>query len=128
MTNEYSKNTNGITIGNFINMNIKDPIPDDFKEYATTNPMYMHEYGYYMDSQRFGMLYLPIIGIASTISAQTSKIITEWDGKAVDNKNKLTTHKLRWFERRANKNAAKYFGEHYGVEWTFLDHPIYIPF
>ena len=29
----------------------------------------------------------------------------------------LTKHKISWTELRANKNAADYFEEHYGVEW-----------
>ncbi|GIZ15993.1 hypothetical protein RCZ15_13810 [Capnocytophaga catalasegens] len=36
------------------------------------NPLYMHEYEHYIDSQAFGLSYLFAVGIPSLISAATS--------------------------------------------------------
>ena len=110
LTNENSKKHNGITLGNYINMNIKESVNTDFTTYVTQNdPMYMHEYGHYIDSQKFGFSYLLIIGVLSVFSAgSASQVQGEPTG--------VTTHDFRWYERRANKNAAKYF-EKYGINW-----------
>ena len=73
--------------------------------------MYMHEYGHYLDSQKFGLAYLPVVGIPSLISAMVSEQVSgEPDG--------VSTHGFFFSERRANKNAKKYFGENYGVDWN----------
>lgn len=29
-----------------------------------------------------------------------------------------------WFERRANKKAAKYFKDKYGIEWNYERYPV----
>ena len=105
-TNENSKNHNGITFGNYINMNIYGEINMDFDTFATTvDPMYMHEYGHTIDSRAFGLSYLFGIGIPSLFSAAKK------DGG----------HKKYWTETRANRRAAKYFGKYYGVNWMDYD-------
>jgi RHS repeat-associated protein len=101
-TNENSKKQNGVTFGNFINMNLRSEITGDFDTYVTTNSIFMHEYGHTVDSRLFGLSYLFAIGIPSGISA------SKHDG----------THKSYWTETRANRRAARYFKRHYGVEWS----------
>ena len=32
--------------------------------------------------------------------------------------------KTMWFERRANKKAAKYFKDKYGIEWNYERYPV----
>jgi hypothetical protein len=76
----------------------------------------MHEYGHTIDSRAFGLSYLFAIGIPSGISSLKDKI------------NKTQNHHSYWTETRANRRAAKYFGHHYGVDWTgwrFNDYPLH---
>jgi hypothetical protein len=61
---------------------------------------FMHRYGHTIDSRLFGLSYLFAIGILSRISA------SKQDG----------AHKSYWTETRTNRQAAKYFKRHYGVE------------
>jgi hypothetical protein len=121
-TNENSSKHNGITLGNYINMNIRERITGDFDTYATSvDPMYMHEYGHTIDSRAFGLSYLFAIGIPSAISASKSKAI-------VGDPNGLWTHDVFWTELRANRRAEKYFRKHYGVNWSgrlFNDYPLH---
>ena len=65
----------GITIGSFIKMKINGKIEGDFTEYVLSNPLFMHEYGHYIDSQRMGLTYLINVGLPSLISAGTSEEI-----------------------------------------------------
>lgn len=65
--------------------------------------LFVHEYGHYLQSQDFGGLYLPLIGIPSLQSA----II---DTK----KNNAPEHGKRWFETDANRRAGEYFDKYYG--------------
>ena len=79
--------------------------------------MYLHEYGHYIDSQKFGLTYFPVIGIPSFFSSMRSKhYIKRLNGVNVEGKG-LTKHKISWTEIRANKNSADYFKKHYGVDW-----------
>ena len=53
MTNEQGRKEWGFSLGSFINTNIKGTIDKPFNEYITTHkPMYMHEYGHYLLSQK----------------------------------------------------------------------------
>ena len=89
---------------------------------------YMHEYGHYLQSQRYGPRYLTEVGIPSIFSANKSEVI---EGDDIYNPYKITTHKTAWFEMDANKRAANYFGEHNGVNWRdpnfFYAYPIRMP-
>ena len=117
--NEESEGSDyGITIGSFIKMNIKDKIECDFTEYVLTHPLFMHEYGHYIDSQRMGLTYLINVGLPSLISAGTSE---EIDGEP----RWVNTHSFRWYEMNANKNAERYFNKHYGnrIIWNERDYP-----
>ncbi|MBQ7273162.1 MAG: VCBS repeat-containing protein [Bacteroidales bacterium] len=104
-TREYSDGS-GISFGSFLNINDTGAVTGTFEEYATHNPLYMHEYGHYIDSQRFGPAYLLAIGVPSAISASSDEKIGY-----------LWAHSYYWTETRANNNASSYFGTHYGVNW-----------
>ena len=81
----------------------------------------MHEYGHYIDSQKFGFLYLPVVGLPSLFNAMgDDSAVEEWKGKDVKEKNiwGLNKHDIFYAETFANKLAADYFGLHYGVEWS----------
>ncbi len=57
------------------------------------------EYGHYIQSQRWGIFYMPAIAIPSLFSAMgISKV----------------EHDKRWFEVNASKLGAEYFDKHYG--------------
>lgn len=61
--------------------------------------LFVHEYGHYIQSQLFGIFYLPIIAIPSLISASG---ITG------------TPHSYHWYEVHASKCGAMYFDQYYG--------------
>ena len=107
-TNEYSKKSQGITLGNYCNLDIKNRVMDDFTYYAThLNAMYMHEYGHTIDGRKRGFAYLFTVGIPSIISAKNSHNIGRF----------RSSHSYEPYERRANRLAEKYFGANYGVNW-----------
>jgi len=78
----------GVSIGNHINIQRTDNSFD-----IMNDPLLMHEYGHTFDSQMFGLTYLLSIGIPSASGAE-------------------------WTEHRANRHAARYFGDRFGVNWT----------
>jgi hypothetical protein len=106
-TNENTSNGPGLSLGNYINIDIDHEITGNFDDYVLSNPMYMHEYGHTIDSRNFGLSYLFAIGIPSLISAAGSG-----------------DHSTYWTETRANERAAKYFKKYYGVEWIFSRYPL----
>lgn len=107
-TNEYSKHSQGITLGNYCNMDVDGKVMDDFAYYVThLNAMYMHEYGHTIDGRKRGFAYLFTVGIPSVISAKNSHNI----GRL------RPSHSYEPYERRANRLAAKYFSKNYGVNW-----------
>ena len=64
-TNEQSSVHEGVTIGNFINMDIKGSISGDISYYVeNSDQMYAHEYGHTIQSRVFGPLY-PVLGALS---------------------------------------------------------------
>jgi RHS repeat-associated protein len=107
-TNENTDKRNGISIGNYVNINIRDEITGNFDERVLSDPLFMHEYGHTIDSRAFGLSYLFSIGMPSIISA----------GGSGD-------HSTYWTERRANKRAKKYFGKYYGIDWNTATSPYY---
>lgn len=82
----------------------------DFADYVKNNQLYIHEYGHYIQSQRWGPIYVFSIGLPSLISAIR-------DEKIPYDPYNASTHDYFWTEYRANRNAAKYFNLYYGVEW-----------
>ena len=99
----------GVSLGNYININISGEITGSFKERVTTDPLFMHEFGHYLQSHRWGPAYLVGIGAPSLIS--------QINDSKLDNP-PFSTHSGYWAEKRANSRAKKYFGEHYGVDWN----------
>lgn len=76
----------GMTLGNYINgWNIN----------TTDDPMFMHEYGHVLQSQRYGLYY----GLWQAPASLVNQI------KDKDN------HKKFYIEQQANRFAKKYFGE-----------------
>ena len=65
--------------------------------------LFVHEYGHYIQSQQYGLVYLPTIGLPSLQSA------------ILQTKNPDSPrHDDRWFEADASYKGAKYFDKHYG--------------
>ena len=110
-TAENQTSAYGVSIGNHINMSIDDAITGGFADWVINDPLFMHEYGHTFDSQIFGAFYLPVVGLPSLISAATA---TQVAGRPTG----VYTHDFRWYERSANRHAARYFGKHYGVNWN----------
>lgn len=79
------------------------------------NPLLMHEYGHYVQSQRIGVLYPFLVMIPSAISASN---IRQIPGTI------LSTHDVRKYEMSANRNAAHYFSKNYGVDWNIYEPPL----
>ena len=107
-TKENYNKRQGVSIGNYINIDIFDEIKGKFDDRVISDPLFMHEYGHTLDSRLFGISYLFVIGIPSIISAANSTKVE--DGG-------VTTHDFRWYEMRANRHAAKYFKKYFGVDW-----------
>ena len=129
--NENAGKSNGVTLGNFINMNLKEgydksKYEPNGKFTVLNDPMFMHEYGHYIQSQEQGWGYLFSIGIRSIKSANNSTYLkTVYDSKAQGTM--LYTHNVYWTETSANKKASKYFKKKYGIDWSgdkFLKYPI----
>ena len=115
------KNDNGVTLGNFININSSDDIPKDnsgnFAPYL--NKLYAHEYGHYLQSQSSGWIYLFKYGIPSLWSA-----IFNTKRQAYGNGD-VSLHHLYWTEKDANGRAFKYYKKKgYMDEWNFWDYPL----
>ena len=118
-TNEYSEKQMGVTIGSFININIHDGIQGNFDDRVLTDQLYKHEYGHYRQSLDYGFGYLFSVGIPSLFSAKKSSRIP---------KTELTTHGVKWYERRANQKAAKYFNKYKNISfWDETRYPITMP-
>jgi hypothetical protein len=101
------ENTGGgsVSLSNFININNNNEITGNFDDYVISNPLYMHEYGHYLDSRRNGLGYLSNIGLPSLLSANRDK------------RHGTNYHHTYWAEKRANRYAKKYFGKYFGVDW-----------
>lgn len=113
VTNENSTKGGGVSLGSYINVNIKKGVIDrSFEDYVTYNPTYMHEYGHYIQSQMLGPLYaVPAIssGWHTLINKGRTMTYNYWSGIPVSSDH--------WTETWANRLAAKYFGENEGVDW-----------
>ena len=78
----------------------------------THNPLLMHEYGHYVQSQKIRPIYTLFIMPVSGISSLSKKTV---EGTMPE----LRMHDIRWYEQWANRNAAKYFG----IDWAQYDYP-----
>ncbi len=85
--NDNSGEMWGLTLGPFINS----------KNIDIENEMFRHEFGHTLQSQRWGLLYPFFIGLPSLISASSSP----------------DKHKIRWYEREANRYAYKYYHKYF---------------
>jgi hypothetical protein len=101
----------GMSLGNFIYISIDDHINNGFRERLISDPLFMHEYGHSFDSRLFGLLYLPLIGLPSLISAAQAK-------QVLDEPKGVRAHNFKSYEMRANRHAAKYFREYSTVDWA----------
>lgn len=74
------------------------------KNYKATwkDHLFVHEYGHYLQHHDWGLLYLPIIGLPSLLSAMN---VEDKYGK---------DHLTRWFEVDASKRGGEYFDRKYG--------------
>lgn len=120
---------NGVTLGNFININDrkiddkdngKMPVDDRGKFDPTKDQLYMHEYGHYLQSKKYGLAYLPVIGIPSVFSAKNSKMMLLGDKH-------YSSHRLKSYEMNASKRAKEYFEKHYNVKWKESEYPTHYP-
>ncbi len=74
--NDNSSKYRGITLGNYINMDIKreytkekyEPSWNGGKFTPAVDDMMMHEYGHYLQSQMIGLFYLPAAGLPSLLN------------------------------------------------------------
>lgn len=90
----------GVSLGCFANMWVSDRIGEDFEGYARRSPfhIYGHEYGHTVDSQLWGWLYLPVVGLPSLISQALGM-----------NPKARHRHESFWVERRADRLGEHYF-------------------
>lgn len=96
----------GVSLGTFVVLWAASWMQGEGERYILGNQICMHEFGHTFDSQRFGWLYLPVIGLSSLISAS---------GKG--------DHSIFWTETRANRHAKRYFGKHYSLAWNEKGYP-----
>ena len=119
---EDADKNDGITLGNYININIDDAINSDFESYLKTshNGLFMHEYGHTIQGRRYGLAYLFGIGIPSLKSAANSHDV-------LYNGYYIKSHRLSWFERQASAYARDYFGADWNniIDIETKHHPTY---
>lgn len=96
----------GVSLGTFVDLWVAPWMRGEGESYILGNQICQHEFGHTADSQRFGWLYLPVIGLPSLMSAL---------GKG--------DHNVFWTEIRANRHAKRYFGEHYSIVWNEDGYP-----
>ena len=90
----------GVSLGCFANMWVSGSIGDDFKQYAQHSPfnIFRHEYGHTVDSQLWGWLYLPVVGLPSLVSQAL--------GLSPKARHR---HDDFWAERRADRFGKRFF-------------------
>jgi hypothetical protein len=96
----------GVSLGTFVDLWAAPWMRGEGEGFILGNYICMHEFGHTADSQIFGWLYLPCIGLPSLLSAL---------GKG--------NHSTFWTEIRANRHAKKYFGKHYSIAWNERGYP-----
>lgn len=115
--NQSPNTNNGTTLGSFININTTRSIPVDGNgNFAPYNDrLFAHEYGHYIQSQRYGLGYTFSHAIPSLISAARSK------KRQMTYKGKnFKKHSVYWTERDANNKANDYFQKRgYITFWPF---------
>ena len=111
-TDENNVNGNeGVTMGSFINIKLEGEINNNnFDEFVTQTPLYMHEYGHYIDGQGIVGVYFQTIGLPSAMSNW------DWFNRLFG----IGDSNFYYTEKRANRKAATYFRK-YGVNWSDFD-------
>lgn len=104
-----SEQKHGVSIGPFIYISTKHG-----KISFRSDPLLLHEYGHQMQSRKWGILYLFVIGIPSLLSALRSKPLS----------NGLSTHDLKWYELQANQFAAEFRKQYFAADWVQFEPPI----
>lgn len=107
--NVRSRRRQGVSIGNFIYVKLLSGVLIFEKD-----PLLLHEFGHHLQSRRFGLLYLLIIGIPSLISAIRAKPLPGG----------ISTHDLQWYELQANRYAAAYLFRNHQVDWDQFEPPL----
>ncbi|MBQ8956963.1 MAG: hypothetical protein IJ057_00445 [Bacteroidales bacterium] len=97
----------GVSLGTFVDLWLWHTMQGENERFVLGDQLCMHEFGHTVDSQRFGWLYLPVIGLPSLLSA-----------------NGHNDHGRFWTETRANRHARKYFSEHYQIAWNEAGYPV----
>ena len=87
----------GMTLGSYIYGKNMKP---DFRDHT-----FVHEYGHYLQGQKWGLFYIPLIAIPSIESA-----ILDNNGGFID----IGEHRNRWFEAGASRYGGRYFDKYYG--------------
>lgn len=104
------------------NINTTRPIPVDNKGHFAPydDGLLAHEYGHYLQSQRYSWGYLFSHGMPSLINDVKTK------DKTVGYKGiYLPEHRLYWTERDANNKANNYFQKHgYLGSWPYIKYPL----
>ncbi len=96
----------GVSLGTFVDLWLWHPMRGKNECFVLSDQLCMHEFGHTTDSQRFGWLYLPVIGLPSLMSAS---------GRG--------NHSLFWTELRANRHAKRYFSQNYQIAWNEAGYP-----
>ena len=96
----------GVSLGSFVDLWAGSWMHGEGEGFILGSQLCMHEFGHTADSQRFGWLYLPVIGLPSLLSAF---------GKG--------DHSVFWTETRANRHAKRYFSKYYSVAWNETGYP-----
>jgi hypothetical protein len=101
----YQNRWGAFTLGSYINGN--NGIQAD-----PTNPLFMHEYGHYLQSQDVGWNYMYDYAIPSASSSDHSHT----------GRNGYSTHDAFWTEQDANRRGRDYFGD---KNWNYNRHPVF---
>ncbi|WP_276803550.1 RHS repeat domain-containing protein [Odoribacter laneus] len=100
-------NGQGVTLGSFITGG-KDLEADP------ANPLFQHEYGHYLQSQKIGINYIWKVAVPSFLSVLRDRF------RSKENKR----HKYTSTEQDANSRAIKYFYKRNVLKWNFEQNPI----
>ncbi|WP_295729679.1 FG-GAP-like repeat-containing protein [uncultured Muribaculum sp.] len=92
VTSKMMSHSTAVTMGNYI-------VGGTDLEASPYNSLFQHEYGHYLQSQKWGPLWINAFGVPSLVSMAYDKVT----GKK--------THKWFYTEIDANKRAYKYFSE-----------------
>lgn len=105
---QHSNRRQGVSISNFIYVSL---LPREYM--FEKDPLLLHEYGHHLQSRKYGLLYLFIIGIPSLISVLRAKPLPGG----------VTTHDLQWYEMQANRYAGAYLQKNYQADWSQFEPP-----